>query len=117
MEALIVIFVTGLISMFIAMARKPFFVLITALLGLITAGTLFIYRWFNIFNENYKGLELKYEGLQFDMFSISYSTIAILFSLMIILVGYQKFKEEIANPDVLFRFRNHVNSNLCYGRK
>jgi NADH-quinone oxidoreductase subunit N len=95
MEALIVIFVTGLISMFIAMARKPFLVLITALLGLITAGTLFIYRWFNIFNENYKGLELKYEGLQFDMFSISYSTIAILFSLMIILVGYQKFKEEI----------------------
>jgi NADH-quinone oxidoreductase subunit N len=96
MEALIVIFVAGLISMFIAMARKPLLVLLTAVLGLLTAGGMLAMRWVGLINNTgYTGLNLNYEGLQFDQFSLAYSAVAVIFSLLIILVGYQKFKEEV----------------------
>jgi NADH-quinone oxidoreductase subunit N len=89
MEALIVIFVTGLISMFIAMARKPLLVLLTAIVGLGVAGTLLVTQWLKPY------VWLKYEGLEFTEFSFAYSSVALLFTFMIILVGYQKFKEEV----------------------
>jgi NADH-quinone oxidoreductase subunit N len=89
MEALIIIFITGLISMFIAMARKPALVLATALIGLLASISSLIYQ----INEPYTWLN--YEGLSFDLFANYYGLVALVFGLLIILVGYQNFKKEI----------------------
>ena len=57
MDALIVVFVTGLITMFIAMAKKPVLVLVTALTGLSTAIALLAVQLNHPYNL------VKYEGL------------------------------------------------------
>lgn len=88
MEALIVIFATGLISMFIALAKKPVLVLTVAVVGILTAVSSLVYQM------NYPYSWLKYEGLIFDGFANLYGLVALCFGLMIILVGYAKFKEE-----------------------
>lgn len=89
MEALIVIFATGLISMFIALAKKPILVLSVAVVGILTAISSLVYQM------NYPYSWLKYDGLQFDGFANLYGLVALSFGLMIILVGYNKFKEEV----------------------
>lgn len=92
MEALIILFVTGLISMFIAMARKPLWVLVTALSGLVLSEAIFVFQWLhpNVFSFN-----ISYEGLKFDQFALMMSMTAILFAILIIVAGYQRFKNEI----------------------
>ncbi|MCE3295395.1 MAG: NAD(P)H-quinone oxidoreductase subunit 2 [Crocinitomicaceae bacterium] len=89
MEALIVIFATGLISMFIALAKKPVLVLSVAVVGILTAISSLVYQM------NYPYTWLKYEGLEFSGFANLYGLVALSFGLMIILVGYAKFKEEV----------------------
>ncbi|MGV3631240.1 MAG: NADH-quinone oxidoreductase subunit N [Bacteroidota bacterium] len=89
MEALIVIFATGLISMFIALAKKPLLVLSVAVVGILTAISSLVYQM------NYPYSWLKYDGLQFDGFANLYGVVALSFGLMIILVGYNKFREEV----------------------
>lgn len=89
MDALIVVFVTGLISMFIAMAKKPSLVLGTAMLGLSVAIALMINQWFNPSNF------VKYEGLEFTKAAILFSVLAMSFTLLIIVGGYSYFKREV----------------------
>lgn len=89
MDVLIVLFATGLISMFIAFAKKPFLVLITAVLGLATAGSLLVMHWC----QPYTCISM--EGLNFDQFAIGYSLIAVVFTLLIVLGGYVNFKKEV----------------------
>jgi NADH-quinone oxidoreductase subunit N len=88
MDALIVVFVTGLITMFIAMAKKPVLVLVTALTGLSTAIALLAVQLNHPYNL------VKYEGLEFDGISIVYSMLALIFGLLIIAGGYDYFKRE-----------------------
>ena len=88
MEALIIIFITGLISMFIAMTKKPFLVLITAMIGLLTAISSLVYQ------VNFPYEWLNYDGLKFDVFANMYGIVALVFGLLIILVGYETFKKE-----------------------
>ncbi|MES2588002.1 MAG: NADH-quinone oxidoreductase subunit N [Bacteroidota bacterium] len=88
MEALIIIFITGLIAMFIAMAKKPVLVLITAMLGLLTALSSLIYQ------VNFPYEWLHYDGLKFDIYANMYGIVALSFGLLIILAGYQNFKKE-----------------------
>ncbi len=90
MDALIVVFVTGLISMFIAMANKPAYVLITAVVGLSAALVLMINSWFNP-----AFIHIKYDGLEFDKVAILYSVLAMSFTLLIIVGGYSYFKKEV----------------------
>jgi len=85
MDALIVVFVTGLITMFIAMAKKPVLVLVTALTGLSTAIALLAVQLNHPYNL------VKYEGLEFDGISIVYSMLALIFGLLIIAGGYDYF--------------------------
>lgn len=89
MDALIVVFVTGLIAMFIAMAKKPEFVLITAVVGLTAAIALMVSQWFHPY------VLVKYEGLDFDKIAILYSVLAMSFTLLVILGGYAYFKKEV----------------------
>lgn len=89
MEALIVIFATGLISMFIALAKRPLLVLLTAVVGILTAVSSLIYQL------NYPYKWLYYDGLEFGGFANLYGIVVLSFGLLIILIAYQKFKEEI----------------------
>jgi NADH-quinone oxidoreductase subunit N len=90
MDALIVVFLTGLICMFIAMAKKPVYVLITAIIGLLLAIGLMISQWYNppLFQINY-------EGLEFTKIGILFSSLALLFTFLIIIGGYSYFKKEV----------------------
>ena len=88
MEALIVIFATGLISMFIALAKKPLLVVSVATIGILTAISSLVYQM------NWPYSWLKYDGLVFDWLTNLYGIVALSFGLLIILAGYAKFKEE-----------------------
>jgi len=88
MDALIVVFVTGLIAMFIAMAKKPVLVLTTAVVGLLGAIALLAMQIQNPYNL------INYEGLSFDGIAIMYSILTLVFGLLIILGGYAYFSRE-----------------------
>lgn len=88
MESLIVIFATGLLSLFIAMAKRPTLVLITSVIGLFTGLALMISQWYNPFQL------VKYSGLQFDSPAILFSVLAIIFTLLIIVAGYAYFSRD-----------------------
>lgn len=88
MEALIVIFATGLVSMFIAMAKKPALVLTSAVIGLSTGLSLLIAQWYNPYSL------VKYGGLEFDHPAIQYGSLAIVFTLLIIVAGYSYFVKD-----------------------
>lgn len=89
MVALIVIFLSGLISLFLAFAKKPWLVLMTATAGLIAGGI-------SLYTEYQYGYQLvTYEGLKFDKFSVFYGLIGILFTLLIVLSGYSTFKQKL----------------------
>jgi NADH-quinone oxidoreductase subunit N len=88
MEALIVIFITGLISMFVAMAKKPMLVLATAVVGIVAAISSLVYQ------VNFPYPWLNYAGLEFGAAENLYGIVALFFGLLIILVGYQSYKNE-----------------------
>jgi NADH-quinone oxidoreductase subunit N len=90
MEALIVIFLTGLVSLFIAFAKKPALVLLTSAAGLIAASVLFA----NILANGGPLLEISYEGLEWSPFSVIFSLSATVLTLLILIAGYERFKEE-----------------------
>jgi NADH-quinone oxidoreductase subunit N len=89
MDALIVIFISGLISLFIAMAKKPALVLLTAVTGLVVAGGLLCIQWCTPYTV------FSYEGLAFDHSNIGFCLLAIVFALLVIVSGYSYFKQEI----------------------
>lgn len=88
MDALIVIFLTGLLSLFISFAKKPIYVLLTACTGLITSVILLSQQW------GAPRMLFNYKGLLFDDTAIAYSLVAILFAFLAILAGYKSFKED-----------------------
>lgn len=103
MEALIVLFLTGLISMFIAMAKKPVLVLGTTTIGILTAISSSIYQ------TNYPYKWLNYDGLEFDDF-VGYTILVLILGLLIILVGYSKFKDE---PEHTGEYMSLLTFSLC----
>jgi len=88
MDALIVIFLSGLISLFVAFAKKPILVLLTASAGLIIAAVLLMNQW------NHPYTLFDYKGLEFNHSAISFSLVAILFAFLAILAGFKSFKEQ-----------------------
>lgn len=106
MDALIVIFVSGLISIFAAFAKKPSVVLLGASGGLMLAIGLLI-------NQMVTGqslINISYEGLEFDPFSLIFSLSLSVFALLIISVGYERFKEE---PDHTGEYIGLLLFSLC----
>lgn len=101
MNALIVIFISALLTLFVSFAKKPFLTLIIAKLGILTAIALLIAQWNNpvvLFN---------YKGLAFDNTSILYSVAACVFTLLSILLGYKTYSEQKENTGeyiALFQF-------------
>ncbi len=88
MDALIVIFLSGLLSLFVSFTKKPILVLLTASAGLITGAILLISQWYNPYTL------FDYKGLDFTDSAISFSLVAILFAFLAILAGYKSFKEQ-----------------------
>lgn len=88
MIALITLFATGLISLFIAFFKKPIIVAATATLGLFGAllGLVFEFR---------NGITLfpSYQGLDFDATAVLFSAICIGFTILLIWSGYKPLTE------------------------
>jgi NADH-quinone oxidoreductase subunit N len=89
MDALIVVFASGLISLFAAFAKKPAWVLSTALVGLVLAIALLVCQ----ISSGHSFVNLKYDGLQFGYYSLLFSSAILLFTTMMIAIGYPRFKE------------------------
>lgn len=93
MDALIVVFASGLLSLFAAFAKKPGIVVTTALLGLVAGIGLMI----NNLNTGKALFELvKYEGLQFGPNALLFSIAICVLTFLVIGIGYERFKE---NPN------------------
>lgn len=91
MDALIVIFAGGLISLFAAFAKKPWLVLTTASGALLLGIALFCCQ----LSSGHSFLDLSsYGGLVFDPVAIVFGIALSVFTLLIISVGYERFKEE-----------------------
>ena len=88
MDALIVIFLSGLISLFVAFTKKPILVLLTSSIGILAAIGLFIAQWNNPVTL------FSYEGLEFTNSAILYSIAACIFGLFSILVGYNIYSKQ-----------------------
>lgn len=102
MLALITLFITGLICLFIAFSKKKFYVEIIATIGLITALCLLFY-------ESKNGLQIlpNYNGLSFDITAVMFSSICILFTLLLILSGLKPLtdnKEHMGDHIALLLF-------------
>jgi NADH-quinone oxidoreductase subunit N len=90
MDALIVVFACGLISLFAAFAKKPWLVLTAALGGLSIALALLICE----LTSGHSFVHLNYDGLRFSPFSLMFSASIVLFTGLMIGVGYSRFKEQ-----------------------
>lgn len=88
MIALITLFITGIITLFIAFARKPILVGIVATVGLI--GSLF-----GLMYEFKEGIQLfpQFQGLSFDVTAVLFSTVCIIFTLLLIWSGFKPLTE------------------------
>ena len=90
MDALLIVFASGLISLFAAFAKKPWLVVGSAMAGLLAAiiviiGQLQTGKAFFDF--------LKYEGLAFDQVALVFSLAICVLTLLIVGIGYERFKE------------------------
>lgn len=90
MVALIIVFLTGLLCLFIAFTKKPWMVLLTASVGLTAAGVNLVCQWFEP-----SQVLLSYKGVVFDQFAIGFSIIAVFFTLLLIVSGYESFKKNL----------------------
>ncbi|MDR0802305.1 NADH-quinone oxidoreductase subunit N [Fluviicola sp.] len=90
MDALLIVFASGLISLFAAFAKKPWLVVSSAMAGLLAAIIV-------ILNQLQTGKAffdfLKYEGLLFDDLALVYSLAICVLALLIVGLGYERFKE------------------------
>lgn len=88
MIALITLFVTGLITLFIAFLKKPVLVAGVASVGLIGSAFGLVYEF-----KNNIVLFPSYQGLDFDATAVLFSLVCILFSLALIWSGYKPLTE------------------------
>lgn len=91
MEVLIIIFISALLALFTSFAKKPAVVLSVATGGLLLslaayAGRIFNHKWL---------INLDYQGLAFDENFVFFGAPLIIFGLLVIHVGYERFKEDV----------------------
>jgi NADH-quinone oxidoreductase subunit N len=89
MDALIIIFITALIGLFVGMMKKPNLTLAISILGLFAAFVVMSYygKYSSPFNN--------FEGLKFDTYHWLFAELVIGLSLVITISGFQYFKHEI----------------------
>ncbi len=89
MDALIVIFITGLIGLFVGMMKKPVLSLSISVLGLISAFILMLYY------KSYESPFGNYNGLNFTPSGNIFALLVIGLTLLIVLSGFNYFKKDI----------------------
>ncbi len=90
MLALIILFLSVIATLFIAFLKKPLLTLFTSLTGLSLTAISLVCLW-----NNPSDFLSSYEGVTFDKFAIIYSIVAIIFTFLIILSGYESFKSRL----------------------
>ena len=88
MDALIVIFITGLLGLFVGMMKKPVLTVSISALGLVTAFIL------TLFSRSYVSIFSKYNGLSTSPLTDAFSLLAIGLTLLIVLGGFGYFKKD-----------------------
>lgn len=88
MEAIVIIFISALISLFLGIMKKPTLVLLVSIVGLLVGALVQNYEWYFL-NE-------KYHVLDFNDGNIHFLNLAITLTGVIILSGYKHFMEESA---------------------
>ncbi len=91
MEVLILIFVSALVALFSSFAKKPALVLSIATGGLLLSLGAYANR---IINHKWL-VNLDYQGLAFDEGFVFFGAPLIIFALLVIHVGYERFKEDV----------------------
>jgi len=104
MEAIVIIFISGLISLFLGIMKKPAFVLFVSTSGLIIGALAQNYEWYFL-NE-------KYHILDFNDTNIHFLNLAVAISATIILGGYRYFLEE---SSTIGDFSALILFSLCGG--
>lgn len=89
MDALIVIFITGLIGLFVGMMKKPVLSLSISVLGLISAFILMLYY------KSYESPFGNYDGLNFTPAGNLFALLVIGLTLLVILSGFNYFKRDV----------------------
>ena len=88
MDALIVIFIAGLIGLFVGMLKKPVLSLSISVIGLVSAFVLVL------FNKSYDSPFSKFEGLNFSPAANVFALLVIGLTLLIVLGGFNYFKRD-----------------------
>lgn len=89
MIPLIVLFLTGLIALFAAFAKKSELVLAIVITGILgTIGTL-VNEWYHPY------VNVKYKGLFFDHYAIAFSIVTLAITLLVCLVAYDRYKNRL----------------------
>jgi NADH-quinone oxidoreductase subunit N len=88
MDALIVIFIAGLIGLFVGMLKKPVLSLSISVIGLVSAFVLVL------FNKSYESPFSKFEGLNFSPAANVFALLVIGLTLLIVLGGFNYFKRD-----------------------
>lgn len=88
MDALIVIFIAGLIGLFVGMMKKPVLSLSISVIGLVSAFLLVL------FNKSYESPFTKFEGLNFSPAANVFALLVIALTLLIVLGGFHYFKRD-----------------------
>lgn len=108
MDALIVLFLTGLVVLFVGMLKKPSLSLIISLSGLSVAAFL-QYNY-----GNYESVFSKYKSLDFASGSINFSILCILFTFMVILGGFTKIKKDLEHSaEIMALFLFSLCGAIC----
>ncbi len=88
MDALIVIFITGLVGLFVGMMKKPVLTLSITITGLVTAFILTLYA------RSYESIFSKYNGLSTSPLTDAFSLLVIGLTILIVLGGFNYFKKD-----------------------
>lgn len=91
MDALIVLFASGLISLFSAFTKKPAVVVASALAGVGLTIALLLCQIFS----GHSYIQLKYDGLEFSERTLYYCLATTSLTFLIIALGYQRFRENV----------------------
>lgn len=88
MEAIVIIFISALISLFLGILKKPTLVMVVSIAGLAIGAIVQNYEWYFL-NE-------KYQLLDFNDSNIQFLNLAVTLTGIIILSGYKHFMDEPA---------------------
>ena len=90
MLTIIILFLTALVTLFVAFAKKPILTLSVSIIGLVATGASLICQM-----NHPSNFLSSYEGIRMDEFAIRFSLVAVIFTGLLILTGFDSFKARL----------------------